>query len=108
MKDPRCLSQVMAYIDDHLTSDIYLSSLAEVAGMSLFHFCRFFKRNTGMTPHRYVLMRRMELAKRILTREYVSLREVAYKTGFTNQSQFSRVFLRVTGMTPIQCRRSSQ
>jgi AraC family transcriptional regulator len=99
------LNRVIAYVESHLASDLSLSRLADVAGMSAFYFCRAFKQSTGITPHRYVLTRRMEQAKRLLETNGVSLLEIAEQVGFSDQSQFTRVFHRLVGTTPAQFRK---
>lgn len=105
MPGPR-LNRVMAFIEENLAVDLYISTLAEVAGMSSFYFCRSFKQSTGITPHQFVLARRMERAKDLLRQERIPLMEVAHKVGFTDQSQFTRVFRKIVGTTPSQFRRS--
>lgn len=105
MLAPR-LQRVMAFIDDNITLDLSVSTLAQVAGMSSFYFCRSFKQSTGITPHQYVLARRMELARHLLLREPMRLMQVAQKVGFTDQSQFTRVFRKIVGTTPSQFRRN--
>lgn len=74
--------------------------------MSPYYFCRSFKQSTGITPHRYVLQRRMELAKRLLEQSSGYLAEIARQVGFADQSQFTRVFHRIVGMTPSEYRKN--
>ena len=102
------LNRVMAFIDENLSVDLYISTLAEVAGMSSFYFCRTFKQTTGITPHQFVLGRRMELAKHLLQHERMPLMEVAQKVGFADQSQFTRVFRKIVGTTPSQFRKQTK
>jgi len=106
MLAPR-LQRVMTFIDDNITLDLSVSTLAQVAGMSSFYFCRSFKQSTGITPHQFVLSRRMELARHLLLQEPMRLMQVAQKVGFTDQSQFTRVFRKIVGITPSQFRRTS-
>lgn len=98
------LSRVIAFVESHLAGDLCVSRLAMVAGMSPFHFCRSFKQSTGTTPHRYVLSRRMEQAKILIEKNGASLLEVAQQLGFADQSQFTRVFHKIVGLTPSQFR----
>lgn len=100
------LSKVMAFVDANVEQDLCVSTLATVAGMSPFYFCRSFKQSTGITPHQYVLNRRMEQARRLMNEKSVSLLEIAHKVGFTDQSQFTRVFHKIVGMTPSQYRKN--
>lgn len=101
------LNRVIEFVESHLASDLCVSTLAAVAGMSSYHFCRSFKQTTGITPHRYVLSRRMEQAKILLEKNGASLLEVAEQVGFNDQSQFTRVFHRMVGLTPAQFRKES-
>jgi len=101
------LQRVMTFIDDNITLDLSVSTLAQVAGMSSFYFCRSFKQSTGITPHQFVLARRMELARQLLLQEPMRLMQVARKVGFTDQSQFTRVFRKIVGTTPSQFRRTA-
>jgi AraC family transcriptional regulator len=75
--------------------------MAAVARLSTYHFARQFKAATGLPPHRYVIMRRVERAKQLLQRDGdLSLAEVAARAGFADQSQLSRHFRRLVGVTP--------
>jgi AraC family transcriptional regulator len=98
------LSRVIAFVESHLAGDLSVSTLAVVAGMSPYYFCRSFKQSTGITPHRYVLSRRMEQAKVLLEKHGSSLLEIAEQVGFSDQSQFTRVFHKIVGLTPTRFR----
>ena len=99
------LNRVIEFVDANITLDLCVSTLASVAGMSSFYFCRSFKQSTGITPHRYVLTRRMEHAKQLLQEKTVPLVQVAHEVGFADQSQFTRVFHKIVGTTPSQYRK---
>ena len=94
------LRQVNDFIADNYANDIRLAELAQVAGMSNFHFAREFKRTTGTTPHQYLIKFRVERAKALLTDEGLPLIEVGLRSGFSHQSHFTRLFRKVTGTTP--------
>lgn len=106
------LEQVRAYIDQHLHSPLTLDELAQVAGMSQFHFCRVFRDNAGLTPHQYILARRLDQARRLLwaNRGHAgapqSMLEVALACGFSSPSHFAAQFKRHTGQTPLQWQRT--
>jgi AraC family transcriptional regulator len=78
--------------------------LADVAGMSVFHFAREFKRSTGTTPHQYLIKLRVERAKALLATPDLPLIEVGLRSGFSHQSHFTRLFRRETGTTPSSYR----
>jgi AraC family transcriptional regulator len=102
------LRQVMAFVTENYSHDIRLSQLAEVAGMSSFHFAREFKRTTGTTPHQYLIKFRVERAKALLVEGEMPLIEVGLQSGFSHQSHFNRLFRRLTGTTPQSYRLSFQ
>ncbi|MEM8641514.1 MAG: AraC family transcriptional regulator [Cyanobacteria bacterium P01_G01_bin.54] len=93
------LGGVIDYIEAHLTVDLSLADLALTAGLSKFHFSRLFKAAIGLTPHKYVLKRRIERAAQFL-KQGEAIAQVAYRFGFTDQSHFTRVFKQVKGVTP--------
>jgi AraC family transcriptional regulator len=99
------LRAVLEYIEEHLDAAPTLTEIAAAAGLSAHHFARQFKAATGLPPHQYVITRRVERAKRLL-REGTdpSLAEVAAAAGFYDQSQLSRHFKRLVGVTPSQFR----
>jgi len=102
------LNRVMAFVDANLALDLCVPTLATVAGMSPYYFSRVFKQSTGITPHRYVLQRRMEQAKRLLEKKRLSVLHVAHQVGFTDHSQFTRVFHKIVGTTPSVYRKTLQ
>ena len=94
------------YIEDHLAEDVTLSSLAEMAQLSPYHFSRAFKQSFGMPPHRYLTSRRIERAKILLAKRNMSVTEIGLDVGFSETSAFTAVFRRLTGETPTEYRRS--
>lgn len=94
------LRHVTEFIGEHYDREIKLAELAQVAGMSSFHFAREFKRTTGTTPHQYLIKFRVERAKALLAKRDLPLTEVGLRSGFSHQSHFTRLFRRVTGTTP--------
>ena len=94
------LGRIVDYIEANLTEEISLSDLALEAGLSKFHFSRLFKDAIGVTPHKYVVKRRIEQAAQVLRRGDVTIAQVAHRFGFTDQSHFTRVFKQVKGVTP--------
>ena len=94
------LNRVLDYIADSLDTNLSLSQLAAVAGMSPHYFCELFKRSTGHSPHNYVLLRRIERAKEVLRDPGRSILDAALDAGFQNSSHFARMFRRLEGITP--------
>ena len=102
------LRQVTDFISDNYSRDLKLAELAQVAGMSCFHFAREFKRSTGTTPHQYLIKFRVERAKAMLAKNDLPLIEVGLRSGFSHQSHFTRLFRRITGTTPHSYRLTLQ
>src|SRR5262245_46464653 len=101
------LRAVVEYIEEHLDACPTLGQMAAVARLSPYHFARQFKAATGLPPHQYVIMRRVERARELLQAgEDLPLAEVALRAGFSDQSQFSHHFKRLVGVTPGQFRKS--
>jgi AraC family transcriptional regulator len=95
------LRAVVEYIEEYLDGCPSLEQLAAVARLSAYHFARQFKAATGLPPHQYVIQRRIERAKQLLQGgAALSLAEVALRAGFSDQSQLSRHFKRLVGVTP--------
>jgi len=100
------LKRVLDYIDAHLANPLLLRDLAAVACLSPYHFARSFKRSIGMGPHRYVMERRIERARRLILRSNLSLADIAAAVGFDSQASFTSRFSRHVGMTPGRLRRA--
>jgi AraC family transcriptional regulator len=98
--DGLILKQLKDFIEENLAEDLTIAKLATVAHVSPFHFAREFKAATGQSPHRYVTQQRIERAKLLLSVTRLSVSEVAYRVGFSNQSHFTAQFRKATGTTP--------
>jgi AraC-like DNA-binding protein len=102
--DPDAVRKARQYILNHLTSAMTLDEVAHHAGVSPFHFCKIFKRATGLTFTEFVNRARVEHAKRLLLKPQTRITEVAYDVGFQSLSQFNRSFRRVTAQSPSEFR----
>ena len=98
------LRRALDHISANLDEDITLAQLAEVAGLSVFHFARTFTRAIGVSPSRYVSRMRLEKAMAEIAAGRSSLAEIALNAGFSSQASFTRAFCRVTGLTPGEYR----
>jgi AraC family transcriptional regulator len=97
------LRAVVEYIEENLDAGLTLERMAEVARLSPNYFAAQFQRATGLPPRQYVIARRVERAQQLLqSGTDRPLAEVALRAGFSDQSQFTRHFKRVLGVTPGQ------
>lgn len=101
----RAIRRVSDYIAANLDHDVKLEQLAAVAGLSVFHFSRQFKQSLGVTPHRYLMRRRLDRARELLEETELPLSEIALATGFADQGHLTRQFRHASGMTPRSYRR---
>jgi AraC family transcriptional regulator len=97
---------VSTFIDDNLSEQISLATLASLAQLSPYHFSRAFKQAFGAPPNRYHAQRRIERAKSLLAEQKHTITDIALALGFSETSSFSRVFYKFTGRTPRDYRRS--
>nr|WP_247711907.1 helix-turn-helix transcriptional regulator [Qipengyuania qiaonensis] len=74
--------------------------MARVTGLSPAHFSRLFKEVIGDSPYQFVMDYRVEQAKRMLGEQSRPLSDIALACGFADQAHFTRIFKRLTGMTP--------
>lgn len=96
----KIIDRIIEYINEHITEDLSLKTLARQACISPIHFHNCFRTSTGRTVHEYVEDQRIKKAKTLLLTSDMTLADIAYKTGFSSQSYFSYAFKRKTGMTP--------
>ncbi len=102
---PRHLRRACDFIVEHLAEDICLDELAELTGLSGKHFARAFKQSTGLPPHQYLIMQRIEAAQRRLVDARASLADIALACGFADQSHFTATFRKAVGIPPGTWRR---
>jgi transcriptional regulator GlxA family with amidase domain len=98
------LRDLLAWIAEHLDDDLSLPALARRSAMSVRHFARVFRDETGETPARYVEKVRIEAARRFLESSKKSVEEVAAATGFTSPEALRRAFARCVGESPSEYR----
>ena len=93
-----------AFIDEHHAMKLPLASVAVAANLSTVHFCRVFKKTTGLCFSEYLARLRIDRAKSILHDRGMRVNEVAGAVGFSTTSHFNRVFKRIVGMSPTTFR----
>jgi len=99
------IEEVKEYIVSRLNSKLNLNDLAKIVGMNKFQFIRWFKKQVGITPFEYILIKRIGLSKKLI-REGMPLVDVSLDSGFYDQSHFSNYFKKYVGLTPKLYRRN--
>lgn len=99
---------VIAYISEHFRENLPTSRLAELAGLSPYHFIRVFKKETGFTPYEYLLGTRLGNARYLLQNTSLSVKDICFSSGFSSESAFCITFKNKIGITPAQYRENSR
>ena len=99
------LFPVIRFIDNNFTESISMKEVAKMAGLSTTQFNARFRNTLRMSPTEYILTRRVQEARDLLTQTTNSISEIGIKIGFVDQSHFTKRFRKVTGMTPLAYRK---
>ena len=97
---PRVVRRVREHIDGNIDQRISVEALAKLANLSVCYFVRAFKQSVGVTPHDYLIRRRVERAMELLSDTNMPLSEIALAAGFADQSHCARRFRQHVGMSP--------
>ncbi len=100
------IEDIVSYINDNLTGELSLEDLAKRANISLYHFLRVFKKETGYTPHDYIVTTKINHAKYLLSTTTMSSKDICYHLGFGSESAFCSTFRKKVNMTPQEYRES--
>lgn len=103
-KNNEIIKKAMSYISDNFSSNITLDDVARHVHLNPAYFSTIFKQSCGSSFKEYLNMVRVEESKRLLANTDYSVVDIAIATGFMNQSYFSKVFKKYTGLTPKQYR----
>jgi AraC-like DNA-binding protein len=98
------IRRAKAYIASHHADPIGLSHVARVLHVSTFHFCKLFRKATGLTFTQYLGRVRVEKAKHLLLNPHLRVNEIAYAVGFQSLTHFNRLFRVLTGESPTRFR----
>jgi AraC-like DNA-binding protein len=102
--EPPLVQKAREYIEKHKMEPLSLAAVAQAAGASVFHFCKVFKKSTGLKFTDYVARVRLEDARTQLLNPNRRISEIAYDVGFQSLTQFNRMFKRVFGQSPTEFR----
>jgi AraC family transcriptional regulator len=101
------LRSVLRFVRDNLDAKLTWADMAAHAGMEHYQFGRWFKRTTGLTPHQFVIRKRLRRARAMLTQQHRSLADVALDVGCSCQSHLTTLFRRHLDITPGAFRREA-
>jgi AraC-like DNA-binding protein/ligand-binding sensor protein len=102
--EPPLVQKAREYIANNKTESLSLAAVAQASGASIFHFCKVFKKSTGLKFTDYVARIRLEDARTQLLNPNRRISEIAYDVGFQSLTQFNRMFKRVFGQSPTEFR----
>lgn len=94
------INEAIRFIHRNLYQNITVQDAAAAAKFSPAHFSRVFKLQTGYSPYEYILLRRIDAAKHLLTSTRLSVKEVAYQVGYNSEENFIHSFRKKVGVTP--------
>lgn len=104
---PKECALVKRYLDANYAQPITLDSLAESTHINKFYLSHTFTKYLGMSPITYLIQRRLQISRDMLTQTDHSIAEIASSTGFASQSYFSQIFRKFSGMSPNQYRKQN-
>lgn len=105
-KSDSVTSQVCAYIDAHYREEIHREELGELVFLNTDYLSRIFKKEKGISISNYIIQKRVEEAKKLLTQSTLPINTVSLYVGYSNFSYFTKMFKENTGYAPLEYRRS--
>jgi AraC family transcriptional regulator len=102
---PWQVKRVTTYMLEHASESLTLDELAGVIHLRRFHFCTAFRLATGKTPHQWLVIQRIGMAKKLLEDKVLNITEVGLAVGYGTHSAFTAAFRKIVGCTPTDFRR---
>jgi len=99
------MKDIMTYIDTHYTEDLILGDVAKHFSMSIGYLSSLIKKKTGTSYSEYIIRKRLQLAKELLTDQTLSVQEVVQRVGYKDYFHFNKWFKRHVGVTPSKFRK---
>lgn len=103
-RSPNMTEEIITYINEHFADPVSVEKLADLACLSTYHFIRTFKKETGYTPHEYIVNSRIAAAKYLLKNTNLLVKDICFQCGFSCESVFCSAFKRHESITPAQYR----
>lgn len=101
------LQIIDGYLEENINKQISLEQMAEVSGLSKFHFAKKFQKQTGVSPVRYFLESKIKHACELIDRTQLTIKEVSSRLGYDDPYYFSRLFKKIMGLSPKQYRQTN-
>ncbi|MBD1379409.1 helix-turn-helix transcriptional regulator [Bacillus sp. IB182487] len=98
----KAIEGTIEYMVNHYKNSITLPELANIAGLSVSHYSRLFKKYIGLSPIDYLTHLRIDRAKELLVLSDIRIKEVSQNVGYVDELYFSRTFKRIVGISPSQ------
>ncbi|HEY4208718.1 MAG TPA: AraC family transcriptional regulator [Puia sp.] len=99
------INKVFAYIFENFSEEISLKKISDIANMSPTAFCRYFKTHTNKTFSAFIIETRIHHSCKLIMNENKSLSDIAFESGFSNLSYFTKQFKKTIGMAPREYRK---
>ncbi len=99
------IKQAIRYMNEHLFEQLTVTMIADAVNLSSSHFSRQFKRYTGYSPYEYIVLRRLDKAKYMLTSTTLTVKEIAYHIGYNSEENFIHSFQKNVGISPTLFRK---
>jgi two-component system response regulator YesN len=100
----RVIDRAKTWIKERYHQELSMEQAADYVNLNPFYFSKLFKKHVGETFIDYLTRLRINKAKDLISREELSLKEVCYEVGYNDPNYFSRVFKKVTGISPSEYR----
>lgn len=107
-KKSKEIVEALDYIEAHIGEDLTLEKLSQQVHLSPIYFHQVFGKIVGLSPHQYIISKRINLAKEQLIHSMMSIKEIAYMVGYKDTSYFCQAFKKDTGYTPLSYREKHQ
>ncbi len=98
-RDDEQLRLAREFMDSHLALPLSIAEISSAAHFSRYHFIRIFRKTFDVTPHQYLIHRRVERAKKLLVESDASVTDICFAVGFESLSSFSTLFRKLVGQS---------
>ena len=102
------VKRVIHFMEDRLDEPVTIDDMAKAAKFSKFHFTRLFRRETGLSPARFLSALRIEEAKRLLVTTTLRVADISLLVGYTSVGTFTTRFTTSVGVSPTRYRRGER